>query len=48
MVGIMANAIKNSAFVTEEVESEVCLPSSITPCLSKSIGVLEPICIFCN
>ena len=41
-------AYNTSACVTEEVESKVSLPSSITPCSIKSNGVLEPVCMFCN
>ena len=38
-----------SAYITEEeVESKVSLRSSTTPCSSKSSGVLEPVCLFCN
>ena len=53
MMGIIANATKNilliSAYITEEVvESKVSLRSSTTPWLSKSSGVLEPVCFFCN
>ena len=38
-----------SAYITgEEVESKVSLPSSTTPCSSKSSGALVPVCLFCN
>ena len=37
-----------SAYITEEFESKVSLRSSTTPCSSKSSGVLEPVCLFCN
>ena len=38
-----------SAYITEEeVESEVFIRLSTTPCSSKSSGVLEPVCFFCE
>ena len=37
-----------SAYITEEVKSKVLLRASTTPCSSKSSGVLEPVCLFCN
>ena len=43
------HAYNISAYITEEkVESKVSLRSSTTPCLSKSTGVLEPVCFFCK
>ena len=42
-------AYNTSAYITEEeVKSKVSLRSSTTLCSSKSSGVLEPVCLFCN
>ena len=38
-----------SGYITEEeVESKVSICPSTNPCSSKSSGVLEPVCLFCD